>query len=279
MFARRRQRLGAPGIGHRVDVQIGQAGFEQALGTQFGQAGIQAAGDAAEIGVTGIAQAEHRVAQFRQLGRAPAGQELDQADGIVRRIAFALGADDHVQQAFAGQFAGRIGVRPQQAHRQPGRLDGLGDLLGRASRIAGLAAVDHGQALARLRLAARQHRQLGHVLALGEPGRIAGQPPQGRRIQPFDQPRQQHTPLLGQGTGRQCGGGSGHRGQSLCAGGSPMLGTRCPVQKGRLVMGLSRWLISRRGGGMECSLASWGRSNGGSWYALRRHPVTHRSPF
>lgn len=58
-----------------------------------------------------------------------------------------------------------------------------------------------------------------------------------------------------------------------------MLGTRCATQKGRLVMGLSRWLISRRGGGMECSSASWGGSNGGSWYALHLHPVTHRSLF
>ena len=49
-------------------------------------------------------------------------------------------------------------------------------------------------------------------LALRQAGGIAGQPPQGGRIQAVDQPGQQHATLLGQGAGRQCVGSSGHRG-------------------------------------------------------------------
>ena len=104
------QGLFAPWRGNGVDVQVGQTHGEQPAAAEFGQACIQPRRDAAEVGIAGIAQAEHGVLQFRQLRRALATQEFDQADAVVRRIAFALGADDDVEQALAAQFALRVGV-------------------------------------------------------------------------------------------------------------------------------------------------------------------------
>ena len=171
------QCLFAPGQGHGVDVQIGLAGGEQAVGAQFGQACIQLATDAAEIGIAGIAQPQYRVLQFRQLGCALAGDEFHQANRIVRGIAFTLGTDDHVEQALAGQFALRVGIGAQQAHVEAGGLGFVGSGFGHTSCVAGLAAVDNGQALAGLCRAAGQHGQMWSRMTLGQAGGITGQPP------------------------------------------------------------------------------------------------------
>src|SRR5690606_10986304 len=91
VFARTFQRSLAPGSGHGVDVEVGQAGVRHALRTEFGQARVDAAGDAAEVGIAGVAEAEHGELQLGQLGRAPALQEFDETDRVVRRVALALG--------------------------------------------------------------------------------------------------------------------------------------------------------------------------------------------
>ena len=91
------QRMRAPGSGDAVDVQVGFAARLHAAAAEFGQAFVDPPRNAAEIGVAGIAQAQHRVLELRQLGRAAPAQELDQANRIIRRIAIALGADHHSQ--------------------------------------------------------------------------------------------------------------------------------------------------------------------------------------
>ena len=89
---------------------------------EFGQARVELAADRVELRVAGIAQAQHGELELLERGRALAEQEFDEAARIVRRIAFALGADDDVEQALAGQFAGRIGIGAQQSRRQSGRF-------------------------------------------------------------------------------------------------------------------------------------------------------------
>ncbi len=211
-LARIGQGPGAPGHGHAVDVQVGLAQRLQALRAQFGQARIQPAADAAEIDVAGIAQAEYGIPESGQLRCAPAGDEFDQADGVVRRIALALGADDDVQQALAGQLAGGVGIGAQQPYRQSRGLCIAGQLFGGTACVAGLAAVDDGQASRGLRggRAAGNHRQRRWRMALGHPCGEAGQPPQAVAVQALDQARQQHPAVLWQGAGGHGGGDGGH---------------------------------------------------------------------
>ncbi len=227
MIAGIAQDMLAPGRGDAVDIQVGFGQRLQALAAELGQACVDTAGDAAEIGITGIAQAEHGELQLGQLRCATALQEFHQADRIVRRIAFALGADDEVEQTLAGQFAGWVGVRALQAHAQAGGLGVAGQALGGAAGVARLAAVEHGQALFLGALgmgAARHQGQRGRRrMPLRQTGGVAGQPPQRRRIQALDHPRQQYPALFRQGAGGQHGAGGGHS-RSRVSGGSPMLG-------------------------------------------------------
>lgn len=208
-FAGPGQRRLAPGAGHGLDVEVGLGHLRHPLRAQFGQPRVDPAGDAAEVGVAGIAQSQHGVLQFRELGCAAAGQELDEADRIVGRIALALGADHHVEQAFAGQLAGGIGIGAQQAGGQPGGLGLVEQHLGGAPGIAGLAAVEDGQPLARpggglgARGAARGGDRAG---AAGQAGGIARQPPQPGRLQPLGQADECVGRLLGKRKRGQCGG-------------------------------------------------------------------------
>ena len=208
-----------PGHGHGVDIEVGFTQRLHAAGTQFGQTCIQLAGDAAEIGVAAVTQAEYGELQLRQPGCALAAEEFGEADCVVRRIALALGADHQVQQALAGQFAGGVGVGAGQAHGQAGGLGAGGDLLRFAAGIAGLAAVQHGQALAGLRRrqrgrAPRQDRQLRGAVALGQAGGVAGQPPQGRPVQALHQPGQQDLAILVEWTGAGHDGCGVHPGRA-----------------------------------------------------------------
>ncbi len=208
------QGLRAPRIDHAVDVQVGLAHGLQAGGAQLGQAAVQLARNAAELHIAGVAQAEHGVLQLRQLGGALAGDELDQANGIVRRVAFALGADHNVEQALVGQLAGGIGIGAQQPYRQAGGLGLGGQLFGGAAGVAGLAAIDHGQpVLCRLvaGLAAGDDGKGRGRGSLRQPGGETGKPPQAVSVQTVHQTCQQDPAVFRQGAGGHGGGGSHFR--------------------------------------------------------------------
>ena len=213
------QRRRGPGRRDRLDIEIGLAGREQACRAQFRQARIDAPRDAAELRIARIAEAEHGELQFRQHGRALAGEEFDEADGIVGRIALALGADDDVQQALARKFTRRIRICAQQPHAEPGAFQFARQRLGRAARVAGLAAEQHGGAL-RVRggrSTARQQRQGGMAWRLRQSGGVARQPPQPGSVEPVHQPRQQGRLLSGQ---RWCGKRQGLGGHGGCRAGT-----------------------------------------------------------
>ena len=64
-FAGVRQCGITPGRGDGIDVEIRLAKIADTLRTQFGQACIDLASDAAEVGVTGVAKAQHGELQLR----------------------------------------------------------------------------------------------------------------------------------------------------------------------------------------------------------------------
>jgi hypothetical protein len=184
--------------------------------------------------------AKHGVLQIRQRGaRRPA--RIGQADRVVRRVAFALGADHDVQQALGGQFAGRVGIGADQPYRQP---------VGPACRARCSAA--------RLALPvwlpySTVRRWPGRVGGGGrcghgcggmsprQSGGMAGQPPQPGGIQPVDEPRKPGLAVFAQGDGVE-NAGAALMAEPCWAG--PMLGTCRHRQKGWPVIGLCLRLIS-----------------------------------
>ena len=90
-------------------------------------------------------QAEHGEMQLLEFRRLPAVQEFHESQGVIRRIALALGADDHRQQPFAGQFLERVGIGPEQTYGQAAGLGLLGQRFRFPFGIAGLAAVDNAE--------------------------------------------------------------------------------------------------------------------------------------
>ena len=168
------QCLLAPRCGDGVDVEVGFTEWLHARCAEFGQSRIQFAGDAAEVRITGVAEAEHRELQLRQFRRAPAEQELGEADRIVRWIAFALGTDDEVEQALVRQFAGGVGIGTQQARGQAGGFECGMQGIRRAARIAGLAAVHDGGGES----CGGRHRRDGsrRLQAARQSGQVAGGP-------------------------------------------------------------------------------------------------------
>ena len=70
---------------------------QQAPGAELGEPFVDDAAGLAELGVTGIAERQHRVLQLGQLRRALGTEEFVQAARLVRRIAVTVRADDHVQ--------------------------------------------------------------------------------------------------------------------------------------------------------------------------------------
>lgn len=193
----------APRPGHGVHVHVGLAGRQQAGGAEFGQPRVDAPADAAEVRIAGVAQSKHRILQIRQPGRAAAGEEFGKADRVVRRVAFALGADHDVQQALGGQFAGRVGIGADQPYRQPVGLGLPGQVFGGTFGVAGLTAVQHGKTLAGKGLGGGG--RCGHGCGGMPPrqsGGMAGQPPQPGGIQPVDEPRKPGQAVFAQGRWR-----------------------------------------------------------------------------
>ena len=190
-----------PRRGHRLDLHVRLAECAEAGGAQLGQPRIEPAPDRAELRVAGIAQAQHGELQRRQLRRTLAGDELEQAACIVRRLAIALGADHQQQVTLLRQLALRVGIGTQQPHRQAGRLAATGQLPGDALRVAGLAAVDDAQPLGHL-ARRRDGRQAASLRLLGLRRTPRGDPVQLGRAQPVQLPGQPGKLLRG---GSGCG--------------------------------------------------------------------------
>ena len=250
-FAGVAQRGFPPGCGDGVDVQVRFAQRLHARGAEFAQSRIQLAGDAAEVGVGRIAQPKHRVLQLRQLWRALAVQEFDEADGVVRRVAFALGADDKVKQLFAGQLAGGVGIGAHQPHGQPGRLQAGVQRLGSALGIAGLAAVeDRGRLHDGSRRGGGGER--GGRQRLRQSGQVAGGPEQRRVVGVGGEARQQAVLVgvqgsdLGRGGGRH---GDAYRGVPMQARRRPARGERKAGHADMRRAHMGRCGICRRGMG------------------------------
>ncbi len=174
------QRLLHPRRGDRLDLHVRFAEGSETAAAQLSQASVELAADRAELRVARIAQAQHGELQRRQLRRALAADELEQAARVVRRFAVALGADHQQQVAFLRQLALRVGIGAQQPHRQAGRFATAGQLLGDALRIAGLAAVDDRQPTGRLPRRRGSHPATAlHLLGLrraprGDPVQLGG---------------------------------------------------------------------------------------------------------
>jgi hypothetical protein len=199
----RGQRLRPPGRGDGVDVQVGVAARQQPARAELVQARIERLAHRAEPWIARIAQAQHRVVELLQPRRAPSHEELVQPARVVRRIAVALGADHQREVALVLQFAHRIGVGAQQADRQPG-LPRIGfQLRGHAPGVAGLAAVDDGQARRRDGLGARRRRGDGLLRgAAGSQSRgVAGQPPQPALVELAGEAVRGFQPLRGRRRG------------------------------------------------------------------------------
>src|SRR3546814_4211440 len=88
---------------------------------------------------------KHGVLQLRQLGCAPAGQEFEEGQRVVGRLAITLGAHYDVKQLFFLELARSVAVGAQQPDVQTQRAYPCGQRLGDTLGIACLAAVDYGQ--------------------------------------------------------------------------------------------------------------------------------------
>ena len=181
-----------PRRGDRIDIDIGFAAREQAVRAELGEARVDRIADRAELRIARITEAQHRVFQLRQSRRATRGDEFDEAARIVRRIAFALRADDDVQQALGCELAQRIRIRAQQPRGNACAFGFAREMLGDALRVAGLAAVDDRQ---RGRRDGRRDRRRSRRRGIRAPLRtdrsdVTGDPVENVRIEPVDETRQ-----------------------------------------------------------------------------------------
>src|SRR5690606_36355089 len=100
-----------------------------------------------------VPEREYRVREALELWRALAGEVLDEAARVVRRVAVAMRADDDRQQPLLRKVLERIVAGGMNTHGQPGRLGRTAEPLGDAPAVARLRAVDDGES--RDRVAAR----------------------------------------------------------------------------------------------------------------------------
>ena len=171
----------AAGIGLVIDVAI--AARKQALRAQFFQAAVQRLAGLAEKFIGRIAQPQHREAQLRQRRRLASGQEFEERQRRLGRLAFAMGAGDEQHRFLILQRARLVARQVFRLRRNAGLLRAAGKLARQFRRVAGFAGIqnlDRGCRLGHLAggrdRGRRNRRRLEVAARFGHAGKIAAYP-------------------------------------------------------------------------------------------------------
>ena len=131
-----------PRRGEPLEVDVAFDTRQQAARAEGGQSLVHLASRLAELRVTRVAEGEYRVGEAVELRRALAGDVLDEAPGVVGRVAVTVRADHDREQAFTCEVLQRVVARREDPHGEAGGFGCPTEPLGDALAVTCLRAVD-----------------------------------------------------------------------------------------------------------------------------------------
>ena len=162
-----------PGVKSGLIVDVAVRAVVDTLGPEGGETGVEILAHLAEVLVASITESADGVFHSGELWHGIAHEGLVVGHGVVRRIAFAPGADDDEEVFGFGQGGGFGVPHADDGGFEAGLFGSLGDDAGEFLGVPRFGSIEHGE----LALCGRgDHRRQGRARRAADPGKEAGKP-------------------------------------------------------------------------------------------------------